>query len=291
MTNENSLLWKEISSCEGDSDVKNKIWLPIIALLGGVVGFGLRFWQRATAFDATTQLVDGSAPATLGLLAWFGLMALVAVVVSVKRNESIEDKTVFFSDCKLYLILMTISAFAFLAAAVLGVAEFAERLKLWQQVPELYGVPVVQGLVSVCCLLGSIGTLAAGKNNYKQTAEDKTASYLTFPAYAAMMMLIMVYQEHSVSAVLLDSFVPILSAVFLLLGLYQQVAFYYEHGSMFFYQVCAVMGVVFGVTSLADRPGYLTSMASIAMCICLLGGLLAYTLPYQREQRNRCLEE
>lgn len=266
--------------------MQNKVWLPIVALLGGVVGVGLRFWQRATAFDAETQLVNSSAPATLILLGWFGLLALVVVGMSIKGTSIDNDKKVFFSDCKLYLILMIISAFAFLAAAVLGVAEFAKALKLWQQVPELYGVPVVQGLVSICCLLGSIGTLAAGKNNYRQTAEEKTASYLTFPAYAAMMMLIMVYQEHSVSAVLLDSFVPILSAVFLLLGLYQQVAFYYEHGSAFFYQVCAVLGVVFGLTSLADQPSYLVAMASIAMCVCLLGGLLAYTLSYKREQSN-----
>ena len=70
--------------------MRKDIYLPVLALAGGIGGFFLRRWQLASAYDPEAGLFTYSAPATLALL---GLMVLLVLVfaLSVQHKGGAED--------------------------------------------------------------------------------------------------------------------------------------------------------------------------------------------------------
>ena len=44
--------------------MRKDIFLPVLALAGGAVGFLLRLWQYASAYDPATELFAHGAPAS-----------------------------------------------------------------------------------------------------------------------------------------------------------------------------------------------------------------------------------
>ena len=83
------------------------------------------------------------------------------------------------------------------------------------------------------------------------------------------------YQENSRDPVLIRVFVPLLAAVFLLLALYQQAAFFYRRPHPVRFTFFAVVGITLGLTSLADRPGLFRILSTLSFVLCALGALMA----------------
>ena len=67
-----------------------KVYLPGLALAGGVLGLGLRLWQRRVSFDPETLLFLSGCPAPALLLA---LTAVVAAVLLVSLRRESPPKT------------------------------------------------------------------------------------------------------------------------------------------------------------------------------------------------------
>ena len=59
--------------------MRKDIFLPVLALAGGAVGFLLRLWQYASAYDPSTELFAHGAPASLALVVWTVLMGALAL--------------------------------------------------------------------------------------------------------------------------------------------------------------------------------------------------------------------
>ena len=59
----------------------------ILALVGGVAGFGLRKWQLMTGFEPGTGLTLPGAPAAGALVAWTGLVALLVLALCWKNRS------------------------------------------------------------------------------------------------------------------------------------------------------------------------------------------------------------
>ena len=59
--------------------MRKDIFLPVLALAGGAVGFLLRLWQYASAYDPATELFAHGAPASLALVVWTVLMGALAL--------------------------------------------------------------------------------------------------------------------------------------------------------------------------------------------------------------------
>ena len=59
--------------------MRKDIFLPVLALAGGAVGFLLRLWQYASAYDPSTELFAHGAPASLALVVWAVLMGALAL--------------------------------------------------------------------------------------------------------------------------------------------------------------------------------------------------------------------
>lgn len=61
--------------------MRKDIFLPVLALVGGAVGFLLRLWQYASAYDPSTELFAHGAPASLALVVWTVLMGALALLL------------------------------------------------------------------------------------------------------------------------------------------------------------------------------------------------------------------
>ena len=124
-------------------------------------------------------------------------------------------------------------------------------------------------------ILGAVGALVSGRNNYRAVTGLQTRVPAALPACAALPWLMEVYQTYSRDPVLLRSSVPLLTCVFLLLALYQQAAFFYRRPHPRRFILFAVLGLAFGGASLADGLSLFGAVLTAAFLLCTLGGLTA----------------
>lgn len=257
--------------------MRKDIVLPALALVGGGAGFLVRLWQRASALDPATNLFLPGAPATWALLALSAAMAILAVALCLGGRPIPETEAAQAFQCPsaFYMTLMAVSGLGFLAAAAAGVPQLMEDLRAWQTDPSRHLLPAALGLSILGCLAGAVGSLVLGKANYRGQSGEQVRLASTLPAYAALPWLIRLYQHYSSDPVLLNSFVPLLAAVFLLLTLYSQAAFFYRRPRCRSLTVFGVLGVYFGLTALADRLSLFDSLLAACFVVCSFGALTA----------------
>lgn len=251
--------------------------LPALALVGGAAGFAVRLWQRSSALDPTTNLFIHGAPATYALLAVTAVVAVLALILCSGGRTVSEQEAALAFQCPSagYMTLMTVAALGFLASGVAGVPQLLEDLEAWQLDPARRLLPVALALSIVGCVAGAVGSLVLGKANYRALTGEQVRLAATLPAYAALPWLIRLYQSYSSDPILLNSFVPLLAAVFLLLALHGQAAFFYRRPRCRSFTVFAVMGVYFGLTTLADRLSLFDSLLAASFVVCSFGALTA----------------
>lgn len=254
--------------------------LPALALVGGAAGFAVRLWQRSSALDPTTNLFIHGAPATWALLALTAAVAVLALILCPGGRAIPEREAAQAFQCPSsgYMTLMTVAALGFLAAGVAGVPQLMEDLQAWQADPSRHLLPVALALSIVGCVAGAVGSLVLGKSNYRALTGEQVRLAATLPAYAALPWLIRLYQSYSSDPVLLNSFVPLLASVFLLLALHGQAAFFYRRPRCRSFTVFAVMGIYFGLTTLADRLSLFDSLLAASFVVCSFGALTALSV-------------
>ena len=255
--------------------MRKDIFLPVLALAGGAVGFLLRLWQYASAYDPATELFTHGAPASLALVVWTVLMGALALLLGRGGAASEKPEQSFLCPSTGYMTVMTAGGMCFLLSAAAGVPELMYQYQAWQIDPQHNMLPVAFGLSVLFCLVGSIGALVSGRNNYRGVTGLQVRAPAALPAYAALPWLMALYQEDSRDPILIRVFVPLLAAVFLLLALYQQAAFFYRRPHPVRFTFFAVMGITLGLTSLADRPGLFQILSTLSFVLCTLGGLAA----------------
>ena len=138
--------------------MRKDILLPGLAVGGGAVGFILRRWQWASAYDAESQLFRSGAVSTLVLLGVLVLLSALLLVLSAGGAKPNEFLPAFFCPSPMYMAGMAASGFLFFGAGLLGLLGGAELLSLSRSVPEL--VPVSYPLTHLlCALLNQISDL------------------------------------------------------------------------------------------------------------------------------------
>lgn len=256
--------------------MRKEVILPALAMAGGAAGFLVRTWQRSSALDPSTNLFVHGAPATWALLGVLLAVAVLAVALcSGGRTFEGEEAQAFQCPSTIYMTLMTVAAMGFLASAVAGVPQLMQDLQAWQADPSRHLLPAALGLSILGCLAGAIGSFVLGKANYRALSGEQVRLAATLPAYAALPWLIRLYQSYSSDPVLLNSFVPLLAAVFLLLALHGQACFFYRRPRCRSFTVFAVLGVCFGLTALADRLSLFDSLLAASFVVCTFSALVA----------------
>lgn len=90
---------------------------PLLALLGGAVGFALRKWQLAAGFESDTGLAIPGAPSALVLIGWSALMTvLFLVLVQPMKGQVPTELSAGFGN-QVYLTATLLGAVMLLVSA------------------------------------------------------------------------------------------------------------------------------------------------------------------------------
>lgn len=103
--------------------MRKDIFLPVLALAGGAVGFLLRLWQYASAYDPSTELFAHGAPASLALVVWTVLMGALALLLGRGGTAAEKPEQSFLCPSTGYMTVMTAGGMCFLLSAAAGVPE------------------------------------------------------------------------------------------------------------------------------------------------------------------------
>lgn len=230
--------------------------LPGAALVGGVLGFGLRTWQLKTAYLPEEQLFQRHAPATMALIAVLAVALVLLAVLSRTRNRPCDFLPAFRCPNSAFMACMAASGFLMLAAGVLELLSGFEKLQLWRLYPQSMQ-PAYPMLMMVCgalCFPAGLGLLSVGKSCYRDNLSGSALQLTSFPAFAALVWVLSTHLAHGIDPVLMR-YGPILaSAILLTLAHYFAAAFVYGRCRPFLLMFTASAGTVLGLTALADRP-------------------------------------
>lgn len=253
--------------------MRKDIFLPALALAGGVGGFLLRRWQLASAYLPETGLFVHGSPATFALLGLTALLALAFLVLLRNKPEGADDFLPAFGSPGAGQ--MTVFAAVWLLmdfAGVMGMQEGFRALRLWQAAPEMYQLSVAgsQLLTGAMCILGGFGVLFMGRMAYRGELDNASCFLAPFPALAALVWMFSTHLKHGSEPVLMKYGFTLFAALLLTLAHYEIAGFLFGRPHARRTAFLALLGVVLGVTSLADGPDLFTAAATAAFSLSAL---------------------
>lgn len=236
--------------------MRKNVLLPGAALLAGIVGFALRKWELATAFEPDTGLPIAGVPATLVLIAWSALVAAVLIFLTRRGGESRSFDETFSADgSPLYLTAFVVSAFLLLASAgvevvtypvviqnILPVEEGGSRLAL-----------LLPGLRIGLCVLGFACVLVVGQNLYRSRGRGRENLALLGLCLLFCVWLISDYQGRAADPVILDYIYEVFAIITGLLGIYFITGYSFQTGKPWRTAAMCLLGAYFSLVTLADH--------------------------------------
>lgn len=247
--------------------MRKELVLPV-AVAGGGIGFLLRRWELASAFEADTGLPIPGMPATMALiLLSVGMLAVLALLCRGGQRSfpggydeafAAEGKPLYMAAMVAAALLMAISGVLML----LGLPEAYAQAKL-----QTAGTPMLPLLplaaLAVLCLYSAWSLLQLGKNNYRGEGNGKYSSSLLAPAYTACFWLIVTYQARSGDPIVLDYAYQLFAIIFTVLGAYFMAGFAFERPKVFRASFCSLCAMYFILVTLADGQ----DLATLVLCV------------------------
>ena len=232
--------------------MRKEFVLPAAAVAGGAVGFALRRWELATAFEADTGLPISGAPATLALILFSVVM--VAVLALLCRGHypafSGYDQAFAARGCTLYAGVGTAAALLLLAGAVAIVVSFLQGEN------QVY----TRLLVAVLAVVSGVCVLRTVQGNYRGQGQGKYNFLLLMPAYTCCMWLIAAYQVRAGDPVQLDYVYELFAIIASLLGFYFTAGFSFERAKPFRASLFSLLGIYFSLVTMADSHDLATRL-------------------------------
>ena len=250
---------------------------PVLALLLGLVGFGLRKWELASAFELS-GLVTPWMPATIALGV---LSAVAAVLFFLLARKGSDGKGGPLAKSSVYMTGMVLSSFLLLASSLLRWAEFPgvvreimdpQTMQASNTMLSLVLPPVlaVLGLFTAWAIFSMARTIKKG-----QVPERFTGKAL-FPGYFACLWLIFAYQHRNADPVVQAYLYELLAIMCLLMAAYYMASFFFEKPkaarAVFFF----LMAAYFSLVTLAD--GFTLSTAVLFVFAVIYSLTCAYAL-------------
>ena len=274
--------------------MRKDIVLPALALAGGVAGFFLRRWQLASAYLPETGLFVHGAPATYALMLLTALLALAFLLPLRKKREGLDDFLPAFGSPSVgQMTLFAAAGILLFAAGSFGMQEGFRGLRLWRAAPELYqlSVPASRLLAGALCILGGFGVLYMGRMAYRGRLSRPECLFAPFPALAGLVWVFSTHLKHGTEPVLMKYGFGLFAALLLTLAHYYAAGFLFGRPHARRTAFLALMGIVLGVTSLADGPDLFTaaaavgfSLSALAFTRALLGGPWPERMPPSEEE-------
>ena len=220
--------------------MKKEIILPAAAWLCGLVGFGLRRWELAAAYDPELGLLANH-PA--GWLLWgLGAVLLVALCLLCRGMGKKPAEQWFYAPVSGYIMLSVCAGLVLMMAG--GVS-------LWEQL-NAYMPSLLGRAAAVCCILGGAGALVFTRKVYRGLWSEKAPLPLMFTCLGPVLWLICLYQRHARQPVTGLFVWQVLASVALVLALYGLVTMAMEKGSAARTCVACLMSLALIPVALAD---------------------------------------
>jgi len=255
--------------------MRKDLILPGLALGAGVLGFGLRRWQWASGYDPDTQLFASGHPAALLLLVLAAGLALAALFL-LRGSKIPEDAPLpFRCPSPVYMSLMAASALLLLGSGVLGLLYGMEELALWRIDPEshLLTYPVSVMLCALLAFAAGLSNLMLGKGAYRGNAPQVCSLLALFPPMTALVWLFSTHLAHGTDPILMNYAFSLAAAIFLMLAHYDAAAAFHDRPHPFRGAFCALLGIFFGLVSLADGLPPFQAVLTAAFVLSALAGL------------------
>ncbi len=238
--------------------MKKQIWLPALAWVGGIVGFALRKWEWNIAYDPRTHLMSTTRPSIL--LA--ALMAVLAVVFifSCGRMGRRSGRDWLYAPSVGYAMVALTGGLVLLIAG---------GLSLWQ----LYagGERNIMALLTAGLLvLGGGAAVSAARSIYRGCWSERVPVALMGPAFAALLWLICIYQQHARQPEVQLYAWQVLSAVAIVLAMYAQASLSLDKGG-------AGRTCVYGLLAVALTPAALADGVGLGNALVWLGSAVWLT--------------
>ncbi len=238
--------------------MKKHILLPALAWVGGIAGFALRRWELNTAYDPATKLMSITAG---GILLVLLMAALAAVFITAcRRIPRLTAPDWFYAPASGYATVALTGGLVMLIAGGMG---------LWQMYTT--GERNVMGLVvSLLLALGGAAAAMAVPKIYRGYWSNGVPVLLMGPAFAALVWLVCVYQQHARQPEVQLYAWQVLSAVAIVLALYGQATLSLDKGG-------AGRTCVFGLTAIAMTPVALADGVGLVYTLVWLGSAVSLT--------------
>lgn len=237
--------------------MRKDVFLPGAALVGGLLGFGLRRWQLTSAYVPDTQLFVHNAPATAALLAVLAAVLVVLLVLNRSTGKPVDDFLPAFRCPSPALSgALVCGGVLLLLAGGLGLLRGVEALSMWRGYPGSVqlSIPLVMLACGAMCLPAGLGLLLLSRDLRQNRLSRTTGLLLPFPGFVGVFWVLVIHLSHGVDPLLMGYAFLLLAAVFLSLAWYYTAGFFFDRCRPRRLSFCALAGTVFGLTALADFP-------------------------------------
>lgn len=249
--------------------MRKHLLAPTVAVAGGVVGFALRKWQLATAFEPDTGLPIPGAPAALVLMALTAAVALALILLCRGcTNDRPFDEAFAAQGNTVYLTACVLAAFLLLASAAAEVIILPTSFQTARATGTWLAM-VLPPLRAATCVVGFFCALVTAKGLYRAEGKGKESLPLLGLCFLFCVWLISDYQRRAADPVLQNYVYGVLAIVAALLGLYYMAGFSFQTGQPRRTAVAALLGTYLSLVALADRHA-LADLARYGFAILFL---------------------
>ena len=221
-------------------------FMPLFAMIAGIIGIYLRLSERWSVFDVRTGLAERGAGATyilIGFSVFYLSLVLLFAIRASKRHEPRRGFEKAFGTGQLsYPSIFFIIGLVWLSATVTRLIDLAATGPL--QTTEIY--------FSVLSILSSISVTFFAIEMY-QGSKRKVSYFLSVvPTVFACFWLILIYRENASNPVLLSYAYYCLAIIAATLGFYFTSGFVYDKPSTGMAIFTYYAAIYFGFVTLAD---------------------------------------
>lgn len=262
--------------------MRKSIVLPLLTVVGGAVGFLLRRWERASAFELETGLPIPNAPATWALVGFSLLMAVALFLLCRSKGRDFPGgygEAFSARGNLLHLTALLLAAALLLAGGVLSFLHLpmdhqtALAATAPSQSPST--LPVLIGLIpkvlmAVFAVASGFSMLLLAHRGYRGGGKKKNHAALLMPGYLTAVWLISTYQSRAGDPVRQGYVYELLAIVAALLAAYLIATFSFEKGRVTRTATFCLLAVYLCAVTLADGHSLAHALLYGAMLLYLV---------------------
>jgi hypothetical protein len=233
---------------------------PILAVLGGLVGFGLRKWQLATGFEADTGLAIPGTPASIALILWSVLVALALIALNWNQKERLDLEHTFAAARQntLFVTAGLLSALLLLGSGgveivLYSVSRTTVLVSEGQNQMSRMATLALPPLRILLCLGGLPAVFLWIRSLYRGGEKSKESLCLLELCLLFCVWLISDYQTRAADPVILDYVYEVFAIIAGLLGIYYVTGYSFQNGrprrALFF----CLLGTYLSLVTMADQ--------------------------------------